>query len=409
MVRKTTIGCVPTVTSTESRSIEAKKSGREWKDEGNTMSDVRIGLIGFGAISGQHAHYLAAGDVQGGQLGAICDGAQAACERAKNLYPSVPFYESPEAMMASGEVDGVLIATPHFSHPALAMQAMRQGLHVMTEKPAGAHTQQVRELNEAARKSDRVFGIMYNERTNGIYQKMRELVQAGELGEIKRTHYVVTDWYRTQAYYDSGGWRATWGGEGGGVLLNQSPHNLDAWQWICGMPKRVRAFCGFGRYHDIEVEDDVTAYVEYENGATGVFITSTGELPGSKLFEIVGDRGKLKMEDDKLTFWRSRESIEKHTRCSNGAAEHPEIWKCELPTTDGTAHTGITQDWVRAIKNGTPQLAPGIEGIHAVELCNAMLLSAWTDDWVNLPLDDELYYRKLREKVQSSARYKAEW
>lgn len=372
------------------------------------MDDVRIGLIGFGAISAQHAQYLNDGAVNGAQLSAICDGSPVACDRARGLYPDIPFFQSPEKLMASGAVDGVIIATPHFSHPPLAIEAFGHGLHVMTEKPAGAHTQQVREMNAAAQKSDRVFGIMYNLRTSGAYQKMRELVQSGELGEIKRTHYVVTDWYRTQAYYNSGGWRATWGGEGGGVLLNQSPHNLDAWQWVCGMPRRVRAFCGFGRYHDIEVEDDVTAYVEYENGATGVFITSTGEMPGSNSFEIVGDRGKLKLEDDKLTFWRSRESIDHH-RHTAAAFAQPEIWKCELPTEDGEAHSGITRDWVQAITNGTPQLAPGKEGIHAVELCNAMLLSAWTDEWVELPLDDELYYRKLREKACASPRYKPEW
>jgi predicted dehydrogenase len=373
------------------------------------MSEVRIGLVGFGIISSQHAEYLAAGRVAGARLSAICDAVPAARERAKELYPEIMIYESPEALFLSGTVDAVIIATPHFSHPPLAITAFEHGLHVMTEKPAGAFTKQVRELNEAAQKSDRVFGIMYNVRTFGVYRKMREIVQAGELGEIKRTNYVTTAWYRPQAYYNSGGWRATWGGEGGGVLLNQSPHNLDAWQWICGMPKRVRAFCGFGRYHDIEVEDDVTAYVEYENGATGVFITTTGEAPGTTLFEIAGDRGKLSMNDDKLTFWRTTQPVKEHLQTASGPFDRPEVWRCEIPTETGENLIGITKNWVRAIQEGTPLLAPGVEGIHAVELTNAMLLSAWIDDWVDLPLDDELYYRKLREKVDASTRYKADW
>ncbi len=279
------------------------------------MDTVRIGIIGIGGMGRHHAEYLSKGEVPGAQLAAVCDISPAALDWAGGKFgDAVQRFDSADALFAANAVDAVMIAAPHYFHPPLAIQALNNGLHALVEKPAGVYTKQVREMNEAAAKSDRVFGIMFNQRTSGHHQKMKELVSSGELGEIKRTQYVITDWFRAQSYYDSGGWRATWSGEGGGVLMNQSPHNLDLWQWICGMPRRVRAFCHFGKYHNIEVEDDVTAYVEYENGATGVFITSTGEAPGSNSFEITGDRGKLLLSGGKLTFWRTRISVSEHLR-----------------------------------------------------------------------------------------------
>lgn len=364
---------------------------------------VKIGIIGLGGMGRAHAHYLAAGEVVDGALTAVCDASPDALACAESqLGNGVARFNRPEKLFESGAVDAVIVATPHYFHPPLAIAALNHGLHVLVEKPAGVYTKQVREMNEAAAKSDRVFGIMFNQRTRGTHQKMKELVASGELGEIQRTHYVITDWFRTQSYYDSGGWRATWAGEGGGVLVNQSPHNLDLWQWICGMPTRVRAFCKFGHYHDIEVEDDVTAFVEYENGATGIFITSTGETPGTQSLEIVGDRGKLLLSGGQLTFWRTKGSISEFLRtCPEGFAT-PEIWKCEIPTSGGEEHKGITKNWIRAIVDGTPLLAQGDEGIRGVELANAMLLSTWTDDWVNLPIDGELYHAKLNERIAAS-------
>lgn len=258
-------------------------------------------------------------------------------------------------------------------------------------------------MNEVAEKSGKVFGIMYNQRTNPVYQKLRDLVKSGELGEIKRINWIITNWYRSQSYYDSGGWRATWAGEGGGVLINQCPHNLDLWQWICGMPRRVRAFCHYGKYHDIEVEDDVTAYMEYENGATGVFITTTGEAPGTNRFEIAGDRGKIVVEEGKLTFWRLRVSERQFNREYKGGFGSPECWKCEIPVHGvETAHRGITTNWVNAILKGTPLLAPGVEGIYGLTISNAMHLSSWLDDWVEIPFDEDLFYQKLKERIDSS-------
>ncbi len=368
------------------------------------MDEVRIGIIGLGGMGSNHAGYISRGEIPGAQLAAVCDVDAARLEYAQEKYGEhVQVFASAETLFAAQCVDAVLVATPHYFHPPLVIQALQNGLHAMSEKPAGVYTKQVREMNEVAAKSDRVFGVMFNQRTRGDHQKLRELVESGELGQIKRTIYIINNWFRAQSYYDSGGWRATWAGEGGGVLANQCPHNLDLWQWICGMPHRVRAFCHFGKYHDIEVEDDVTAYVEYENGATGVFITSTGEAPGTNRLEISADRGKVVLEGGKISFWRTRESSSQFLKEWPHGFGSPEVWKCEVPSKGGgEEHKGITKNWVQAIRKGTPLLASGSEGIRGVELANAMMLSTWSDDWVDVPVDEERFYAELQKRVATS-------
>lgn len=368
------------------------------------MNKVRIGIIGIGNMGSNHAQNIIKGEVPGGELTAICDYNSERLKWAKEKFgEKVELFDNTDEFFASKTMDAVFVATPHYDHSTLAIKAFENDLHVLIEKPAGVYTKQVREMNEVAEKSDKVFGIMYNQRTNPLYQKLKDLIDSGELGEIRRTNWIITNWYRPQSYYNSGGWRASWAGEGGGVLLNQDPHQLDLWQWTCGMPKRVRAFCGFGKYHNIEVEDDVTAYVEYENGATGVFITSTADAPGTNRFEVTGDNGKIVIEDDKLTFWRNRVPERKFNAEYTGGFGQPEFWKCEIPVTgENTQHVGILRNWVDAILKGTKLLAPGEEGINGLTISNAMHLSAWTDNWVDLPLDEELYYELLQEKIKNS-------
>ena len=371
---------------------------------GLNMEKVRIGIIGLGNMGTGHAKYLIKEQIPQAVLTAVCDIDPARLDFAAKEYgDSVQRFGDVDSFFNNAPIDGVIIATPHYFHPEIAIKAFQHNLHVLVEKPAGVYTRQVREMNEAASQSDKVFGIMYNNRTNPVYQKVRDLVISGELGEIKRTNWVITTWYRTQRYYDSGGWRGNWAGEGGGVLLNQSPHQLDLWQWICGMPKKVRGFCHFGKYHDVEVEDDVTAYVEYENGATGTFITTTGETPGTDRLEIAGDRGKIVVEDNKITFWRLRELESVYNKSTSSTFGIPECWKCDVPykgTTTG--HAGITSNWVDSILKGTPLLAAGIEGIRGLEISNAIYLSTWIDNWVQLPVDEELFYSKLQEMIKKS-------
>jgi predicted dehydrogenase len=369
------------------------------------MDVVRIGIVGVGNIGRRHATYLAAHAVHGAELVAVCDVNPERRAWARQHLPEVAVFERLDEMFDRAGLDGVIVAVPHYGHPEVAQAAFGRGLHVLIEKPAGVYTRAVRAMNEAARTSGRVFAIMYNQRTNPLYQKLRDLIVSGELGPIRRTHWTITSWYRSQSYYDSGEWRATWAGEGGGVLVNQAPHQLDLWQWTTGMmPSRVRAFCHFGKYHQIEVEDEVTAYVEYPNGATGVFITSTAEAPGTNRFEIVGDRGKLVVENDELTFWRLRVSEREFNRTYRGGFGQPEAWPCRIPVRGQEGqHQAITQNWVDAIRHGQDLIAPGEEGLWAVELANAMHLSTWLDDWVTIPVDENRYWTELQKRIEASA------
>lgn len=374
------------------------------------MSKLRFGVIGIGNMGSGHANSLLSGKVRGAELTAVCDGFESKREWAHAHLNGVAVFEDSSSMIDSGLVDAVIVATPHYDHPTEAIQAFHKGMHVLIEKPAGVYVKQVREMNEAAAASGRTFGIVYNQRMNPLYRKLRELIASGELGEIRRTNWLITNWYRSQAYYDSGSWRATWAGEGGGVLINQCPHNLDLWQWTTGlMPVRVRAFCAFGKHRNIEVEDDVTAYVEYANGATGVFITTTGEAPGTNRFEVSGDRGKIVIEDDKLTFWRLRESEREFNARNKQAFGAPECWKVEVPIHGGsTEHVGIIQNFTDSVLNGTPLVAPGEEGIHGLTISNAIHLSTWIDGWVDLPLDEALHEAELNKRIAASSSQKAQ-
>lgn len=367
------------------------------------MDKVRMGIVGFGNMGLGHMQYLGNGEVAGASVEAVCDINPERLKTAGERYPSVKLFGNMESMLDSGEVDAVLIATPHYDHPPLAIKALQRGFHVLIEKPAGVYTKQVLEMNREAEKTNRVFGIMYNQRTNPMYQKLRDLVRSGELGDLKRTNWII-DWYRPQSYYDSGGWRATWAGEGGGVLLNQDPHQLDLWQWTCGMPKRVRAFCSFGKYHTIEVEDEVTAYVEYENGATGVFITSTAMTPETNRFEVLGNKGKVVIEHGRMDFYRLRTPERQFNLEYRGGFGKPECWKCEIPVAPGSGgeHREITQNFTDAIRKGSKLLAPGIEGINGLQISNAIHLSSWINDWVEIPVDEDLFYEKLKERIAGS-------
>ena len=362
------------------------------------MEKVCIGIVGIGNMGSAHANNIFAGKVTGLELAAVCDIDEGRRAWAKENLPGVDVYESYEDLLNSDRIQAVLVATPHKLHPVIATAAMKKGLHVLTEKPAGVSVKAVHAMNEVAKQSDVVFGIMYNQRTNPIFRKMRELIQNGELGNIKRSVWIVTNWYRTQAYYNSGSWRATWNGEGGGVMLNQCPHNLDIWQWLVGMPTRVRAFCSYGKYHNIEVEDDVTIYTQYENGASGVLVSSTGEYPGTNRLEISGDKGKLVAENGTLKFWKLEQS--EREVCFEATAGFVQIPMEEINieiTEKETAHVGILQNFTDAILKGTPLLAPGIEGIRGLSISNAAHLSDWTDDWVTIPVDEDRFEELLEE------------
>lgn len=371
------------------------------------MEKVRLGIIGIGNMGTNHAKSLVEGKVPEMELTAVADRKESRRTWCReNLPETVRIFDDAGELMTSGLCDAVLLSIPHYQHPELSMAAMDHGLHVMCEKPAGVYTKQVREMNEHAAKSGKVFAMMFNQRTNCVYRKMHELVKGGELGAIKRVNWIITDWYRTQSYYDSGDWRATWAGEGGGVLLNQCPHQLDLLQWICGLPKTVRAFCHQGKWHDIEVEDDVTAYLEFPNGATGVFVTTTGDAPGTNRFEITGTRGKLVCEEDRLTFWRLKEDERDFCRSSKEGFRKPETERLEVETDgENPQHVGVLNAFAGNILEGKPLVADGREGLNGLLLSNAMHLSGWLGEAVDIPFDEERFLQEL-EKRRAASRKK---
>ena len=360
---------------------------------------VRFGIVGLGAMGAAHARMLQEGKIRRAVLAAVCDVSPEATKR----FPSVRAFAKSEEMLRSGEIDAVLIATPHYAHVPEGIAALRSGLHVLVEKPLAVHKADCERLLTAHQPGRQIFAEMFNQRTDPLYAKLRELITSGELGALRRIQWTVTDWFRPTAYYRSGGWRATWAGEGGGVLLNQCPHNLDLWQWLFGMPDTVRAFAGLGRYHDIEVEDDVTAFLGYRDGTTGVFIASTGEAPGTNRLEVAAERGRVVIEQGKISFTQNEVPMSEFSRTTPGMFDRPPSRDVEIKI-EGPApqHAGILTNFVEAILDSAPLLAPANEGIRSVELANAMLFSSSANETITLPLDGARYEVWLEERIAES-------
>ena len=353
----------------------------------------------MGNMGTHHARGLVEGRIARASLTAVSDLDPAQLAQ----FPGLPGFTDSRVLIRSGLVDAVLIATPHYDHTTIGIDALQQGLHVLVEKPLSVHTADCTRLLAAHMNPQQVFAAMFNQRTDPYFQKIRAVVRDGELGELRRLSWTITDWFRTDAYYASGGWRATWAGEGGGVLLNQATHNLDLWQWMFGMPARVRAVCGLGRYHAIEVEDDVTAVMEYANGATGVFTTTTGEAPGTNRLEVAGDRGRLVYENDRLRLTQTAESVRTFCRQSPKHYARPEQTEQVFTYPNhGGQHAVVLQNFVDAILDGTALIAPAKEGTGAVALANAMVWSSLRNTPVSLPVDGAGFEQQLRQLCATS-------
>ena len=367
------------------------------------MNGVKVGIIGIGNMGSAHLRMITGGNIPDMTVTAVCDIDTKKLNSARNTYPALRVFEDYTDLLKNSDTNAVIIAVPHPLHAKIAIEAFKYGKHVLVEKPLDITVSAAEDLCAAAEKSGNVFAIMFNQRTNGLFRKAREIVKSGELGEIKRSVWIITNWYRTQSYYDSGSWRATWAGEGGGVLLNQAPHNLDLWQWICGMPSAVTAFCSVGKFHNIEVEDEATIYAEYENGATGVFITSTGDCPGTNRLEITGTRGKLVLENGILKLWKLNEDERDICRNSVEGFVEPETEYSEFTAEKEEAHAGILKNFAGAILYGEELLSPGYDGINELTISNAAYLSEWTGNKkVTLPFDTAEFDRLLKEKQISS-------
>ena len=372
------------------------------------MEHLKIGVIGLGNMGSEHCRLLS--KAKEAVLTCVADLRPERREWARTSLPEgIGIFEDGLSLIAAKVCDAVIIAIPHYQHPEMTIAALNAGLHVLCEKPVAVYTAQVQPVLEAAERSGKTFALMFNQRTNCLYRRLREIITSGEMGPIKRVSWTITDWYRSQAYYDSGSWRATWAGEGGGVLLNQCPHQLDLLQWLFGMPTRVRAFCHEAKWHDIEVEDDVTAYLEFPGGATGVFIASTGDLPGTNRLEVSFDRGKIVCENGMLLRWKLSGSEEADFRPGKDAYPRPSL-RTEVVETDGEnpQHIGVINAFAAHILHGTPLIAEGAEGLNALMISNAMHLSSWLGYPVTTPIDEELFAAMLAARAKHSRRKNTE-
>lgn len=373
------------------------------------MDKVRLGIIGYGNMGTPVAKWVIKdGGCPEIDVTAICDWDEKRIEAAKNDYADkeIKYFSDAEEMMKAGVVDAVYIAVPHYDHPVLAQKAFALGLHVMLEKPAGVYTKAVREMNAAAEKAGVKFGMMFQSRTQPVYQKAKQIIESGQLGNLRSVNWLITSWFRSQQYYDSGSWRATWAGEGGGVLLNQCPHQLDLLQWLCGMPEEIYAKCSVAQWHDVEIEDDVVATLKYKNGAMGSFITSTGINPGTNRLEIAMDKGTIIIEKSKNLTVKEL-SVDLSTYTGKEAASlfaTPKVTTVnyEFPENKVGGHVIMLNAFASAILHGTELYAGAQDGLNELTLSNAMYLSSWTDSTIKLPMDEDLFYEELKKRIATS-------
>lgn len=381
---------------------------------------VRLGIIGLGAQGGMYAKFIKDGMVPNMEIGAIADIDLSKKAVAEEEYPSVPFYENYIEMMDSGNVDAIITTVPHYLHPEMGIEALKRDIHALVEKPAGVYTKQVKALNDyAAKKPELTFGIMFNQRNNPLYKKIKEIVENGDIGKIRRTNWIITTWWRPQPYFDQSEWRATWGGEGGGVLVNQAPHQLDLWQWICGVPESVYSKVSYGFKRNIVVEDEVTAVIDYGNGATGTFVTATHDITGTDRFEILGDQGKIVVEGSQKAYvtrlnkpeveLSANMDMEDVKKLFMGEMNMDELYtqeEIEFDSPWGEQHSGVLENFAANILDGTPLLAPGSDGINGVRLANAIHLSSWLNEEVSLSdLDEDLYLKELNKRIEKEGKF----
>lgn len=368
------------------------------------MEILKFGIVGVGNMGSAHLACLKNGDIENATVVAVCDINSEKRKKVAEKYPDIKIFKTAEEMFASGIIDAVIVATPHNAHADIAVKALDADLHVLVEKPEDVTVTKAKMLNDKAKKSGKTFGIMFNQRTNPLFREAREIVKSGQLGNLKRSVWIVTNWYRTQAYYDSGDWRATWAGEGGGVLLNQAPHNLDIWQWICGMPTKVQAKCEIAKYHNIEVEDEAIINVTFDGGANGTFITSTGEYPGTNRLEISGELGKIVLENNVLKWWKLLQNEAEFRFASKEGFDKIDMQYLEIkPTSKETAHRGILQNFTNSVLFGEELIAPGWEGINELTISNAAYLSAWNSgEEIALPFNSAEFDYQLACHAEGS-------
>jgi len=372
------------------------------------MDKVRYGIIGFGAHAEQcYAEMIIKKkQLENAEVTAITEVNPLRVENVKNNYPNtITWFNDYIKMLDSGLIDACIVTSPHPFHPEMVIACLKRNIPVMCEKPAATCTKKVFEMIEASKHSKALFGMMFNQRTNCVYRKMKEMIKNGEIGELQRINWIISNWYRPDRYYTIAPNRATWKGEGGGLIINQACHQIDLLQWLIDeMPESINGFLENGAYHDIECDDEFTLYLKYKNGAKGVFTSTTGEFPGVNRLEISGTRGRLTVEGDRLIFNKSSFSSKSFSELAMGPYNRPRQETIEIKTDgENLQHLGIMRNFTNAILGKEELKVPGSEGLKALEIINSAIYSSWHDNMlVKIPVDPEIYYKELNEHIANS-------
>ena len=383
---------------------------------------VKLGIIGYGAEGGMYAGFFKNNDERLNdniELAAVCDNDPAKKAKVAEDFPGLPFFDNYLDLLESGIVNAIVTTVPHYDHCVMGIAALERGIHLLGEKPAGVYTKDVERLIETSKKHpETTFAIFFNQRTNPLYRRVKQLMDEKAIGDLQRATWIITTWWRPQGYYNQSAWRATWGGEGGGVLVNQAPHQLDLLQWICGKPEKVYAKLQYGAGRDIVVENEVNALLDFGNGATGSFITCTNDIVGTDRFEIFGTKGKIIVEDSKKLIVKQLTAPEAELsenmdmqdvmRLFMGQVnmeDYVKVTEEEFVTPQGLQHISVLNNFADHIVNGEPLLANGEEGINGVTLANAMHLSFWLDKEVDYNVDGDLYLAELNKRIAEEGKF----
>ena len=383
---------------------------------------VKLGIIGYGAEGGMYAGFFKNNDERLNdniELAAVCDNDPAKKAKVAEDFPGLPFFDNYLDLLESGIVNAIVTTVPHYDHCVMEIAALERGIHLLGEKPAGVYTKDVERLIETSKKHpETTFAIFFNQRTNPLYRRVKQLMDEKAIGDLQRATWIITTWWRPQGYYNQSAWRATWGGEGGGVLVNQAPHQLDLLQWICGKPEKVYAKLQYGAGRDIVVENEVNALLDFGNGATGSFITCTNDIVGTDRFEIFGTKGKIIVEDSKKLIVKQLTAPEAELsenmdmqdvmRLFMGQVnmeDYVKVTEEEFVTPQGLQHISVLNNFADHIVNGEPLLANGEEGINGVTLANAMHLSSWLDKEVDYNVDGDLYLAELNKRIAEEGKF----
>lgn len=386
------------------------------------VDKVKLGIIGYGAEGGMYAGFFKNNDERLNdniELAAICDNDPAKKAKVAEDFPGLPFFDNYLDLLESGIVNAIVTTVPHYDHCVMGIAALERGIHLLGEKPAGVYTKDVERLIETSKKHpETTFAIFFNQRTNPLYRRVKQLMDEKAIGDLQRATWIITTWWRPQGYYNQSAWRATWGGEGGGVLVNQAPHQLDLLQWICGKPEKVYAKLQYGAGRNIVVENEVNALLDFGNGATGSFITCTNDIVGTDRFEIFGTKGKIIVEDSKKLIVKQLTAPEAELsenmdmqdvmRLFMGQVnmeDYVKVTEEEFVTPQGLQHISVLNNFADHIVNGEPLLANGEEGINGVTLANAMHLSSWLDKEVDYNVDGDLYLAELNKRIAEEGKF----